>query len=708
MFQKKITKVMFTSFVTLCVLLSLLSTGSKRVYALDCGDVRELTKMYTKNHLTHKSFSADIARRTVNHLISSWDSTKSYFLESDIDRFYDTYGKNLGALIGKSDCSLAFDIADTYIKRFQEALESIYAIIDSDHDFSLPETMMIDLDFFEFARTIKEQQERWRKRIKYQHLQLIDELTDKEIQQRLKKRYALIKKRHDELELSDIYSQLMKAYANALDPHSAYISPADLESFQMNMRLSLEGIGITVSSEDGFTRVIQVLAGGAADKQGELKSGDKIIAVAQGNRKFVDVIDSDLSDVVQLIRGKRGTLVKLRILRKSGGEVMKKTVAIIREKIALKSQQVNEFTYEINDVLKERTIKIGVVVVPSFYTELLGGSSKKRTDSYKNVTHDVEIAVKNLMKEQVEGIVIDLRNNSGGSLDESVKMSGLFIPDALVVQTKNVTIEQSQARDGKLIYDGPLVVLVDLLSASASEIFAGAMKDHNRAIIVGGDHTFGKGTVQRHILLGEDKGAINVTISKFYTPNGQSTQLKGVSSHIAFPSLLEEYKIGEKFNEHPLEWDAIPSGKLLKLPYVNSTYITKLKDYSNLRRQENQDFIKLSKDIKRTRQNKKEGTPVSLQLTDDDLEQMSSQDDQDESQDSEPNTFGEVKASDLETDFYLRESIFIASDYAYLLRREVPSKGYQIMPKESADNNSLTQFHDNCLIQHSVSTLIGC
>lgn len=676
--------------------------GTQGAYASDasitCEDVRDFTKTFIDSHLTHETFHEELSSRTLTNFIKSWDPAKNVFHAEDIDKFHKLYGKTLGQSIESADCLPILDIADSFMERYGDVHKQITEIIDTEHDFSLPETLIIDTDFLDFPADHKEQYDKWRKRIKYQHLQLLDTMSAGKVRERLKKRFELDHKRYLNFISTDIFVAFLKAFANSLDPHSAYLSPDDLEDFQIRFALSLEGIGVSIQSEYGLVRINQVIQGGAADKQGELKAGDKIIAVAQGENEFDNVIDLDLREVVRLIRGKRGTVVRLRILRIKSGVTVRKDISIVREKINLVDAQVQHHIYQIQDPITSKNYQIGVVIVPSFYSGQLGASKLKK--GYRSVARDVEAAVKKIRSQDVDGLVLDFRNNNGGSLEEAIRMTGLFIPNGPVVQTKDKVIEVKQAKDNKIIYKGPLVVLVDLHSASASEIFAGAIKDHGRGLLVGDEHTFGKGTVQQHLPLGADKGAINTTTSKFYTPSGKSNQLIGITSHIAFPSLLKELEYGEKFRDNALEWDQIPPAKLLKLNYVTPKVLRKLKKLSDKRQKLTAQFLGLNHYIRRVRQTKIEGTPISLQRQPNEikeLEESSSEELSEES--SQPQGY---KAPLLHTDFILRETIFITADYAALIDNKPIANSYQIFPDQIPHNTS------GCSLPLSLTASLGC
>ena len=522
--------------------------------------------------------------------------------------------------------------------------------------------MVIDSDEISWANNAKEIKERWRKRVKFQHLQLKSSLEDKKVREKLKKRYELAKKRHNELDAEDIYGNFLNAFSNSLDPHSTYYSPSAVEEFRINTRLSLDGIGAVLRSEDGFTKILSLVKGGAAFKTGKVKVGDKIVAVAQGDGIPVDVIDMDLSEVVKKIRGKRGTVVKLSIVREEKKGNQKLIVPIVREKIQLEDRAAKGYTYDLSDPNSKKTAKVGVLSLPSFYMDFQGRSQGKA--NFKSSSRDLLKELEKLKKEKVDTIVVDLRSNGGGSLDEAINVAGLFLKKGPVVQIKADGTQSvvKEDNDPQIYYEGPLVVLTNLQSASASEIFAGAIKDHERGLIVGDHSTFGKGTVQNLNDISQQLGAIKVTISKFYTPSGSSTQLKGVESDIVIPSLFAEYKIGEKNYDFALPWEKIPESKMDKFGMVKP-FLKDLQKLSKLRIAADKDFQEVAKNIDEYRKSKKDRIQVSLK---EEKDEDKKEDDEEEAKLAD----AEEAAPDLKDDLVLREAVLIAMDYNHLTKKE--------------------------------------
>lgn len=627
--------------------------------SLSCQEVRLLAVSFIRHHFSYTDFDDELSKRTVKTFIDAWDPSKLYFLKSDVDALNKKYLTKVDDQITAANCAVIDEVANIYSKRFFERIADIDGLLKLKHDFTVDEYMIIDSDEQSWASTKEELKDRWRKRIKFQYLQLKSTLDDAKIREKLSKRYDLAKKRHNELDAEDIYGVFLNAFSNSLDPHSSYYSPSSLEEFRIQTRLSLEGIGAVLRSEDGFTKIQSLVKGGAAFKTGKVKVGDKIVAVAQGDEPPVDVIDMDLSEVVKKIRGKRGTTVKLSLVRegKKGNE--KLIVPIIREKIQLEDRAAKAYTYEFEDEKSKKKVKVGVLSLPSFYMDFQGRQQGKK--DYKSSSRDLLKELDILKKEKVDTIVVDLRSNGGGSLDEAINVAGLFIEKGPVVQIKADGPQSyvQEDRDPSLPYDGPLVVLTNVQSASASEIFAGAIKDHQRGVIVGDPSTFGKGTVQNLNDISSKLGAIKVTISKFYTPSGSSTQLKGVESDIVIPSMSAEYKIGERNYDYALPWEKIEEAKLKKLGRV-SPHVAALKDLSSKRISKDKDFQELLKEIKEYHDNKKDRIKVSLK---EEKEEAKSDDSEDEVIDAS-------RKPDLEKDLTLREALFIALDYKHMLNKE--------------------------------------
>lgn len=635
--------------------------------ALDCKDVRNLTILYFRMHYTYNVFDDRISNRAFGNFIKAWDPSKLYFLKTDIDEFEKKYYDKIDNLIGEVNCGFIEEIHKRYSDRFITRHKKLGKYIKAKHDFKKDEYLVVDREMVDWATTEKDLDDRWRKRIKFQTLSLksgIDKIAS--VRSKLVKRYDLALKRHSELSKDRSYSIFLNAFSQSLDPHSTYLSADDLEDFRIHTRLSLEGIGASLRSEDGFTIVVSLVKGGAAEKGGLLKVNDKIVAVAQAKKAPVDVIDMGLSDVVKKIRGKRGTEVRLSIIRKSANKSEKMIIPIVREKIQLKDSQASSKVYEVSvkdSVGKTKPIKIGVINLPSFYIDFEGRNNQLK--DYRSSSSDTIREIKKLKKSGINALIMDLRSNGGGSLEEAIKMAGLFFDKGPVVQVKGQDdkVEAYYDVDPKTYYDGPLVVMMNRQSASASEIFTGAIQDYERGVVVGDSHSFGKGTVQNLNNVSKDLGAVKVTVNKFYRVSGDTTQLNGVISDIDLPSLVDDFEIGEKYYDYAMPFETIPS---VPHKYFNlaKPYIDSLTKKSIQRQKSNKSFIDINKEILKSAENKEKRSKVSLKEGKD----------EDKGHKVSELEKSKLKLNDFESelyeDVYLQESLKIAADYIYEIEKK--------------------------------------
>ncbi len=574
--------------------------GSSTAFALDCKQVRLLTQYYFKMHFAYNEFNDELSKRSLDLFVKAWDPGKLYFLQSDIERFEKEYSTNIDNAVLAADCHFIDDIVSTYSQRFTDRQKGIDESILATHDFKIDEYMEVDQKKMPWAKAADELADRWRKRVKFQIMGVRETTTDeKKIRDKMNKRMAIVRKRHSETSSDEVMGIFLNAFASALDPHSDYMGPDELEDFRINTRLSLEGIGAVLRSEDGFTTIQSLVPGGAASQSGLIKKNDKIIAVAQGKGVPVDVVDMDLREVVKLIRGHHGTEVKLTITRDDKGLNTQLIVPLKRQKVQLtdKASKSQIKTVKVGLGAGAKDIKIGVITLPSFYMDFEGRQNKEK--NFKSSSADMLREIEAVKKGGASAIVLDLRNDGGGSLDEAVTISGLFIKNGPVVQIRdgdgsNKILED---KDPSVAWSGPLAVIVNRQSASASEIFAGAIQDYNRGLIIGNTHTFGKGTVQNLNDISDKLGAIKVTISKFYRPSGSSTQLRGVESDIVIPDILDEVEIGEKFYDYALPWEKIKNSDFNKLDEVGP-FVKKLTEASAARVLTDEIFKQVREDVK--------------------------------------------------------------------------------------------------------------
>ena len=538
--------------------------------------VKVITFAIKTGHYDPGKIDDGFSKKVFKLYIDRIDFSKRFLLQEDIDKLSEYKTKLDDAMLDDN-----FDFLDLSIeilnKRTEEAKEYYKEVLDKPFDFTINEKIEVDPEKREFASSKKELKEIWRKSLKYEAMTRIkDMLEDQEkaaeksdtvtiksfdtieaeAREKLLKRYDDWFHRMSKYNNDDRLNIYINSLVNVFDPHTQYFPPKEKENFDIRFSGELEGIGAQLTQKNSYIEVVKIIPGSPSWKQGELEVGDNIIKVAQDNEEPVDVVDMRLDDAVQLIRGPKGTKVTLTI-KKLDGTI--KNIELIRDVVVL------EETYAKSALINSKTgEKYGYLRLPSFYVNF------NKADG-KNCYDDVKTELKKLKEENVDGIIFDLRGNGGGSLTDVVKIAGLFIPDGPVVQSKNKqgSIRVLKDEDPKVQYDGPLVVMVNAVSASASEIFAAAMQDYNRAIIVGGNHTFGKGTVQNFAELDrmvprkptdmKSLGALKITIQKFYRINGGSTQLKGVTPDIIFPDYYNYIDFGEKDMDYPMPWDEIPA-----------------------------------------------------------------------------------------------------------------------------------------------------
>ena len=657
------------SIFTICAFV--VGAAASTSFALDCKQVRLLTQYYTNVHFTFRDVNDELSKRSLGLFIKALDPGKLYFLQSDIERFEAKYALTIDNSVLAANCEFIDDVFGTYSQRFAERQKGINAAITATHDFKIDEFMDVDQKSLPWAKSDEELTDRWRKRVKFQILGIRETITDKKkIQDKMNKRMALVRKRQKETSSDEVMGIFLNAFASALDPHSDYMGPDALEDFRINTRLSLEGIGAVLRSEDGFTTIQSMVTGGAASKSGLVKKNDKIIAVAQGKAAAVDVVDMDLRDVVKLIRGPHDTLVKLTVTRDVNSVNKQIVIPLKRQKIQLtdKAAKSQIKIVKVGSGASAKLLKIGVITLPSFYMDFEG--RKNEEANFKSSSADTLREIGAVKNAGAEAIVLDLRNNGGGSLDEAVTISGLFIKSGPVVQIRNSDGKSTVLvdKDPGVAWDGPLAVIINRQSASASEIFAGAIQDYNRGIIVGNTHTFGKGTVQNLDDINDKLGAIKVTISKFYRPSGSSTQLRGVESNIVIPDIIDQLEIGEKFYDFALPWEKILDSDFKKLAEVEP-FVEKLNAASKARVLKDKDFKQVADDIKTYQEKILERSHISLK--------EKSEKEKSAEKEKLESRLGYKKADDSELeddiadlalvdDFQLQESLRIAADYTIL------------------------------------------
>lgn len=569
---------------------------------------KRITAQFTRAHYKKIKIDDVLSEQIFDRYIKQLDYSRNIFLASDVEAF-EQYRTEFDSVIARGKLDIAYQIYNLNLKRRLERYEFALSLLENDKpfDFTLDESYNFDREEAKRPISTAELNALWRKKVKYDALNLT--LAGKEwpkIQEVLGKRYRYAIKRLKQSESEDVFQVVMNSFARVVEPHTSYLSPRNAERFQMEMNLSLEGIGAVLRAEEDYTTIQSIVSGGPADKSNELKPKDRIVGVSQDDKDFVDVIGWRLDDVVELIKGPKGSKVRLQVLgAESEDDGSIKVVSIIRDTIKLEDRAAKSEVY-FEKSGDENSKKLGVITIPSFYN---------------NLSRDVKTELAKLRDENVEGIIVDLRGNGGGSLSEATLLTGLFIDKGPVVQVRDGAnrVQINSDTDGVSFYDGPLTVMVDRYSASASEIFSAAIQDYGRGVIVG-EHTFGKGTVQQHRGLGRvydlydnPFGSIQFTIAKFYRINGGSTQHRGVLPDILFPSAVDPQEWGESREENALPWDQIPRARYNKLGDI-STDLSYLSSLHDARVVDNQEFNYLLSDIEEYKDEKDDKT-ISLNIT---------------------------------------------------------------------------------------------
>jgi len=559
--QILITTLLLLQFFNVCadvrsISVSELEPESKHIRANEL-----ITHILTTYHYKKTELDDKLSSAIYKHYLENLDQNKAYFLKTDIQEF-DRYKYKIDDAIIKSDLNPAFDIFKRYRQRVDERIKFALNAVNQNFKFDVDESYRFDRREDDWSANKTELDELWRKRVKNDvlNLKLSGKKTD-EIKKTLSARYERIRSSTFQLNSNDVFQSFINAYTTSIEPHTAYFSPRTSENFDISMRLSLEGIGAVLRGDNDYTQVVKVITGGPADLSGELGADDRIIGVGQGkDAKIVDVIGWRLDDVVDLIRGPKGTMIRLEVLAKGiGSEGPSKIVTMTREKIKLEEQDASSSIIDV----PETDSRIGVINLPTFYIDFAAQAEGKK--DYTSTSRDVRKLIKSMLEENIDGLIIDLRGNGGGSLSEALELTGLFIDRGPIVQTKDASgrVDVNYDPEPGISYPGPLAVLVDRNSASASEIFAGAIQDYRRGIIIG-EPTFGKGTVQNIIDLNRfikendvDHGRLKTTIAQFFRVSGGSNQHKGVVPDIIFPTAEDSTDQGERAYENALPWDQV-------------------------------------------------------------------------------------------------------------------------------------------------------
>ncbi len=662
--------------------------------SLVCKTVAELISNYNYKKVP---LNDSISQVIYNRYIKLLDESHNYLLASDIADF-DKYKKGLSDDVKSGNLNNVFYIFNVYQKEYIKHINYSIAQLDDNFDFDKNETFTFDRTNLPWVASQTEMDNLWTLRVKYDMLNLKlanpDLAKDKET---LKKRYENLLSQADKLNNQDVFQLFMDAFTEAIDPHTSYFNPANAANFNIDMSRQLEGIGAGLFTENEYISIRSIVPGGPADKSKQLGVDDRIVGVAQGkDGEFQNIVGWRIDNAIALIRGTKGTIVRLQILPKGASAGSKpKVVEMVREKIILKDESAKKEIRTFNN--NGKTVKIGIISVPAFYIDF--NDYKSGNPNYKSTTHDVKLILDSLKHENVDGIVMDLRQNGGGSLMEAIELTGLFIKTGPVVQVRNADnqVEVDKDEDPGIAYSGPLAILVDRFSASATEIFSGAIQDYGRGLIIG-TQTYGKGSVQNAIdldkvipaslrervasLVGKSNkpvstgsqsifGQLNLTIAKFYRITGNSTQHKGVTPDIQFPSVIPMDKYGED-----TEPSAMPFDVIAKTDYVKAgdftAVIPQLKKLHDQRMEASASFKYLEEDIADF---KKHDAEKSITLNEQDLKK---QRDADEKKSFENDNLrrvamglpalkkGESKPRNEDLDFLKREAGQILTDYISL------------------------------------------
>jgi carboxyl-terminal processing protease len=569
-----------------------------------------------KSHYRKITLNDEFSARVLDTYIESLDPSRSFFLSQDIEKFNELRYE-LDDYIKQGNLELPYSIFKIYRSRVNQRIEFALERLKQPFDFTIDETFILDREDTNWANSEQQINDYWRKRIKNDILNLKLAAKDQdEIQETLLRRYTHIARRTRQFKSEDVFQSFINAYVTTIEPHTSYYSPRGAENFKIHMRLSLEGIGAVLQTENEHTLVRRIIEGGPADFSGALNADDRIIGVGQENEEIVDVIGWRLDDVVELIRGPKESIVNLEILPAENGlDGESETITIVRDKIKLEEQAASKRVLEIGSGENQSTV--GVIDLPSFYSDFDGRNIND--PDYRSTTKDVRKLVEEMKLTGIDGLVIDLRGNGGGALTEAISLTGLFIKKGPVVQVQhsNGRTQVDRDPDPEIIYDGPMSVLVDRYSASASEIFAGAIQDYNRGLIIG-ESTFGKGTVQNLVSLNrfvnsdEDLGQLKVTIAQFFRINGDSTQHRGVVPDISWHINEPDEDSGESSFENAIPWRHIDEVAFTPFePELDESVLDKTREI-HLKRIENNAEFEYAFEANKINKTNRERTSITL------------------------------------------------------------------------------------------------
>jgi len=627
-----------------------------------------------REHFLRKPIDDEIAARWFNTFLAALDPLKIYFLQSDVDSFAEKKS-SLDDLVRRGDVSFAYEVYDRFLERVDERIPIVEELLNSKLDFNQKESIVIDRDIAVWAKTQDEVRDKWKKRIKYDLLvQKMEKVDPEEARKKLLRRYTSFAKRMHQMNADELLETYLSSLTSSLDPHTSFMSPGTLENFEITMRLQLDGIGASLKGEDGYTTVAELVPGGAADKDGRLKKKDRIVGVGQDREgEMVDVVDMNLNDVVKLIRGKRGTVVRLKVIPVS--QTVPKVYDIVRAKIELQDSAARGEIIEEGIKADGSPWRIGVINLPSFYMDM--AAARQGQADYKSSTRDCRELLEGFREEGVDCVALDLRNNGGGSLPESISLTGLFIDTGPVVQIKDADqrVQQYDDLEPGVVWDGPLVVLVNKFSASASEIVAGAIQDYRRGLVIGDSATHGKGTVQSLLDLGRQLfqrlpnapslGALKITMQQFYRPSGLSTQMEGVKSDVQLPSITDHLPVGEADLDNAIPFDRVGKADFTATNDVSESMLETLQQRSTVRVADDEEFQELATDIARYEERKNEKM-LSL-LESDFVREWNEGKAADKEEEEKQEENAGPRRPVVRRDFYFDEAMRVTTDYLSVL-----------------------------------------
>ena len=566
---------------------------------------KKVVELVEANHMAKPTIDDEIAKKWCDTFLKDLDPQKNYFEQADIKEFT-AQATLLDDQIREGNLDFARAVLARFVKRSDERFATVQAILKEKPDFTLDETILDDPDRYDFPANADEAKERWRKKIKFDELQLklVDKVEGDELIKRLTVRYRDRNRFVHLMNMSDLLEIYLTALTKTFDPHSSFMSAQTLEdTIGQTLHLKLEGIGAVLSSEDGYAIIKEIAPGMAADKDGRLKPEDKIIGIEKDDGTEIDLVEKKLSDVVRFIRGKAGT--KVRLIVQPAGTKERKVYELTRQKIELTEQHAKGQIIEAKDA-NGQPIKIGVISLPAFYGDTQ--ALLKGDNDAVSATEDCRKLINGFKAKGVNAVMMDLRGNGGGLLNEAITLAGLFIDQGPVVQVRDASgVRHLDDDEPGTAWDGPFVLLIDHMSASASEIFAGVIKDYGRGLIIGDSSTFGKGTVQQIVPISDqfrgrdlaNLGALKLTIQQFYRANGESTQVQGVTPHIHIPSLRDEAEIGEGKMDNAMKFDKVPAQKHDMYPRIPANLLSQLETRSAARRKADPKFAKQDERIKK-------------------------------------------------------------------------------------------------------------